>query len=1066
MTTTEGSITAYVRAETGQFKRDMAEAQVAIDDLRKSDPTVTVHADVAEALAKIEAVKAAARDGGTNIPDRSGGGNSNGGGNVGRYGAIAAVVAGLIPMAADLAGFLAADAGAFAGMGASGVLAIAGIKSEMQSGSAEGHMYTSLIQTITGDLGELEATAAKGVLGGFEASVQAVNNAMPALNQEIGLFSAGLGRASAMSVDGLVTGFKVLNPLFLQGQGYLLGLIADFDQWTHSSSGLTQWASDAQRVFPLVADTVNTLIQTVLQLVGDLAPLGTAMLTVLDGAAHVAEFLTSVLGPAFGPVTLGVVATVIAFQNFSTIAPILDALTGGVFALAGAQDVAAASADTLAASETAVQVAAGPAGWVMLAASAAVGVLTGALVLGGQAAAGAATAQANYMSQVQQDAGVIGAATQKQLAQNLAMSGAADQAKEFGISMTQVTAAITQGGAVKAKLISQLEQIAAKNTQAIGTGRSYHVVANQQADDAKKLIATIESQSGAVDAATSAYRKQNATLVTLAIQAQQQITQQGALQLNYGLTAAQVAAAADEQNNLATQTAFVSSQLAVENTAAQNLQNQLQLMDNGTLSLRESQTAAAAATLTLSSTLKKNHDALSLNTAAGVADRQAIEQKVQADQAAAAAVAKSTGSLDAGTASLVRSRDALEKQLQKLGLLTPAVKAYIEQIDKIPSSRTTVIGLDVGSAYRTLNQLQSAIQSGAPGGHLTTSGNGYAHADGGPIYRAGGGFALLAPKGTDTIPAMLSPGEFVVKQKSAAAAPGFLTAFNANPAAAINALQQQAGTLGGGSSAAAPTSLPHFINFIQQATQAIKDSTAAYNLNNTATTILSLQLQKQITQQGKLASTYGLTAAQVVNLAREQQGLATTSMWVNSQLNLLNVASGNYQNQLTLMNDGSLNVAQAQSAAASATNTLTDALKTNHALVVGNSAGSIADQQAIQQKIAADQAEAQAILNKTGSQHQANAALASSRTLLERQLATMHLLTPAIKAYINALDKVPTVKTAGTHAVPHGHGMPKTLVVVDADGALIGRMRVEAARTTQAQTAARTAALKAGKRSH
>jgi hypothetical protein len=41
--------------------------------------------------------------------------------------------------------------------------------------------------------------------------------------------------------------------------------------------------------------------------------------------------------------------------------------------------------------------------------------------------------------------------------------------------------------------------------------------------------------------------------------------------------------------------------------------------------------------------------------------------------------------------------------------------------------------------------------------------------------------------------------------------------------------------------------------------------------------------------------------------------------------------------------------------------------------------------------------------------------------------------------------------------------MPTTLVVVDADGALIGRMRIEAAAAGQSQSAVRTARLQNGK---
>jgi GTP cyclohydrolase III len=53
-------------------------------------------------------------------------------------------------------------------------------------------------------------------------------------------------------------------------------------------------------------------------------------------------------------------------------------------------------------------------------------------------------------------------------------------------------------------------------------------------------------------------------------------------------------------------------------------------------------------------------------------------------------------------------------------------------------------------------------------------------------YLAGGGNPWQ-PQGTDTVRAMLSPGEFVVKQKSAAYAPQFMKAYNDNPAGALAA---------------------------------------------------------------------------------------------------------------------------------------------------------------------------------------------------------------------------------------------------------------------------------------
>src|SRR4029077_14282493 len=53
-----------------------------------------------------------------------------------------------------------------------------------------------------------------------------------------------------------------------------------------------------------------------------------------------------------------------------------------------------------------------------------------------------------------------------------------------------------------------------------------------------------------------------------------------------------------------------------------------------------------------------------------------------------------------------------------------------------------------------------------PNQRSDTNPDGVTYASGGPVYAAGGYFS---PKGTDTVPAMLSPGEFVVSRRGGAA---------------------------------------------------------------------------------------------------------------------------------------------------------------------------------------------------------------------------------------------------------------------------------------------------------
>jgi hypothetical protein len=74
----------------------------------------------------------------------------------------------------------------------------------------------------------------------------------------------------------------------------------------------------------------------------------------------------------------------------------------------------------------------------------------------------------------------------------------------------------------------------------------------------------------------------------------------------------------------------------------------------------------------------------------------------------------------------------------------------------------------------------------------TTGGLKLAFAGGGtvPSYLAAGGNPFQ-PQGTDTVPAMLTPKEFVVKASSAEYDPQFIKAYNDNPRQALEGTKQK-----------------------------------------------------------------------------------------------------------------------------------------------------------------------------------------------------------------------------------------------------------------------------------
>ena len=70
-----------------------------------------------------------------------------------------------------------------------------------------------------------------------------------------------------------------------------------------------------------------------------------------------------------------------------------------------------------------------------------------------------------------------------------------------------------------------------------------------------------------------------------------------------------------------------------------------------------------------------------------------------------------------------------------------------------------------GALVNFFSAQPAEIRGGEAGAAMNQAGMGVQRASGGLIYRADGG-SIFQPKGTDTVPAMLTPGEFVIKKSS------------------------------------------------------------------------------------------------------------------------------------------------------------------------------------------------------------------------------------------------------------------------------------------------------------
>lgn len=789
-----------VESKRGRTEREVAAAVLASTIAQQRLDAANDRATASEgALAAAKARQAAASDRSAAASLREAAAvevdrNANDGANkarqgqIGFLGLIAAGIATVIPMTSQLAGATVGLAGGMAGMGAAGILAILGIKNEMAAGTATGNEYSAGLQLVLADLHQLESTAATGVLNGFNRSVSAINAEMPALNSEISVFSGELGTAAGILTNGVVTALRVMNPLFVQAGFYVQQLAAGFMHWTHDG-GLRQFTQDAIVALPQVTNALGALLHGILAVIQAFSPLGPVLLGTISLLGNLLSLL-GMLGPALPPIAAGAITALMVFLKWQAIAPILEDVAWRLGAVGVAADIAA-----------------GPVGWIVGAAA-----LLAAGLVGIATAAGQATqATQDYTAAVQQDNGVVGESVKQQAAKALSDSKALDNAQKLHISTKLLTDATTDQGNAQAQFEKKL---AAANVRLVELRKELIAAPTaskeltdkviQQRDEIEQLTASYNANKVGIKQALQAYNDiaQAQGLATITTKAQ--LNAQTELAASYGMSLPQMLAAEGAQKQNADAAANTTRQLQFENDAATLLTNAFTLLNGGTLNVAQAQTGAAAAANTLIDSLKQNGLEIDGNTKAAVANQQALQQKIQADQQAAEAIAKQTGSTEAGTAAFAASKQALIDQLTATGQLTPAIQALIDKYYAVPPVVKTKAELDADAALQKAAALKALVESihdqtvtmtvvtnqvGAPATMpANTSKGGYHYATGGEVgpasYLAAGGNPFVV-RGTDTVPAMLTPREFVVKEKSASYDPQFLRAYNDDPKRAL-----------------------------------------------------------------------------------------------------------------------------------------------------------------------------------------------------------------------------------------------------------------------------------------
>lgn len=625
------------------------------------------------------------------------------------------------------------------GMAGAAVLAVVGANQAMERGTVVGEAYGSGLSGLKGDLDRLAGTAATEMLTSFQTAEQDVTANLPGLNTEVQGLSTAFGRAGDDIVDGAVRGLLILSPLMTTVERQVDSGAASFKAWA-SGTGFQQFAAQAAEDLPPVSAAIGSLVKGTVEFVSAMRPAGGIVLGVLQVTGEFLGVLTD-MGPVLPAIAAGAGGAFLAFQAWKGVSAILTGvqtvtttLSGAVTQLSAGQWGASASATAAAAATEAEGTAAAEAAAETTLLGTAVDFALGpvGLIVGGLGALAAITgvamaatrqntaATSDYSSALVQDNDAVGTATTKMAAQAIQHANVTKTAKQYGLSLSDLTGYVIGNSAATDKVNSALDGAKKKYEDAYvatigysnGTSAASEA-AGKQFDAVKKLQQVLNENAEAVT--------KNKNSIDDANQATDQAT--NAIRSNasaYGMTTSAYKSAEDAASKQTAQTLAATQAMQFEDDAAGLLNNALTILNGGALTMAQAQTGMAAASNAVTDSMKQNGLAITGNSEAAVGNQQAIQQAVTAADQLANAQATATGSTAAGVQAYTDSKNALEAQLQAQGKLTPAVKAYIEQVFDVNNLKVTPTKMEVDDKAATdaIASLKADITT-TPTGHTS-----------------------------------------------------------------------------------------------------------------------------------------------------------------------------------------------------------------------------------------------------------------------------------------------------------------------------------------------------------
>lgn len=795
--TAVGELVGYLRLDTSDWDRKSDDAKRKIDDLARKSPTVKVQADTAGVLTKLEAVRAAmlrvqAAELALNDARNKSGNNSRqalsaeaaliGARNAATKAAIDAsgaedklnskmkeanalhysfrqqLVAWGAVLATSIGPLLAAASAAVIGFGAAAgvaVLGVLGIRDAMKSGTALGQSYKQAFSGITSEFTNLKQLAAQNLFSGIAKGLDELRPAFGPLNADVAMFSKTIGTAFQIAMPGLVRVLQDLQPLFSMINGMILQGAQAFDHWTQAGGGFQKFIDYATANLPRVMSVLGNLLEAIVRLVAATAPFGSQVVGAINAFAeainHIPVGVLAVLIPTIIALNAAMKGMAIIQSVTLNIAKFITSLGGG--GIAGGAIGAVGGIVTLVAT---------------------LGLLTMSIAHAmdkgksfNDLLGHTAQSSANFEQALIQSKGVVDSSVVSSTALALQTSGLADQFGKAGIGLGSLTSAITGSDADFQAFYNTVATTDGVNVKMLGTLLQTRDAFKKGSADAKSYADTMLSTA---NSAATASIKIDGT--TVAINAQ--------------------------------------------TTAAGLLKDALDRLNGTSLGLEQTQNQFYDSLGNLTKRSKDYNGNLSVLNTTGRANREVIVQATQAANAHAQQVADDTAKtkglsagLHAGITDFQQHEAAIRSAAAAAGLDKSQVDALIHSIGRVPTHVSSNIQLtgaqqaavELDTINAKLNALHDAhvritsdivtniyqnvykrdAMGGTAGGPKGATG-GLFTGSGFKRYAIGGMVFGPGTSTSDSVPAMLSAGEFVMNAAATAKFLPTLHAMNKTPA--------------------------------------------------------------------------------------------------------------------------------------------------------------------------------------------------------------------------------------------------------------------------------------------